>query len=279
MSKGEPNASMRASWLVLVLGGGDLGTGVTHRLSRCGFQVIVAELAQPTAVRRTVAFASAVYEGEVEVEGIRSALAADADEAKRLLDRGLVPVVVSGSQGLRPLISPDIIVDARMAKRNLGTCLGDASIVIGLGPGFTAGRDVHAVVETNRGHNLGRVILAGTAEPNTGIPSHVQGHAHDRVLWSPCNGTFQAVLSIGDLVTEGQQVASISGVAVSAPIRGVVRGLAHDGLVVQEGQKVGDIDPRGVREHCFTISDKARAVAGGVIEAILFLQRHLAAPD
>jgi xanthine dehydrogenase accessory factor len=274
----EPKASICASWLVLVLGGGDLGTGVAHRLSRCGFEVIVAELAQPSAVRRTVAFGSAVYEGEVEVEGIRSALAADADEARRLLDQGTIPVMIASPRRLRRMISPDVLVDARMAKRNLGTHLGDAPIVVGLGPGFTAGQDVQAVVETNRGHNLGRVILAGTAERNTGIPSPVQGHAHDRVLWSPCNGTFQAVLSIGDLVNQGQQVASVSGTAILAPIGGVVRGLAHDGLVVQEAQKVGDIDPRGVREYCFTISDKARAVGGGVIEAILFLHRHLAAP-
>jgi len=270
---------MCASWLVLVLGGGDLGTGVAHRLSRCGFRVIVAERAQPTVVRRSVAFASAVYEGEFEVEGIRSALSADADEARRLLDQGTIPVMISSPQGLHGTVSPHVIVDARMAKRNLGTHLGDAPIVVGLGPGFTAGQDVHAVVETNRGHNLGRVILAGTAEPNTGIPSPVQGHGHDRVLWSPCNGTFREVLSIGNLVTQGQQVASVSGTAVSAPIRGVVRGLAHDGVVVQEGQKVGDIDPRGLREYCFTISDKARAVGGGVVEAIFFLHRRLAAPD
>jgi len=274
LSNGKLNAGMCASWLVLVLGGGDLGTGVAHRLFRCGFKVAVGELAQPTALRRAVAFASAVYVGEIEVEGIRAVVAENACAAKTLMDQGLIPVMTSGPHRLRSMVSPHIIVDARMAKRNLGTRLQDAPIVVGLGPGFTAGEDVHAVVETNRGHYLGRVILAGLAEPDTGVPGPVQGHARDRVLWSPCYGRFGTVLSIGDRVTRGQQVASVSGIGIVAHIQGVVRGLAHDGLVVQEGQKVGDIDPRGVREYCFTISDKARAVAGGVLEAILFLQRH-----
>ncbi len=270
---------MRAWWLVLVLGGGDLGTGVAHRLSRCAFRVVVGELAQPSAVRRTVAFASAVYEGQIEVEGVCAALAADASEVRKLSDQGAVPVLVSSVERLRSMLAPDVIVDARMAKCNLGIGIRDAPIVIGLGPGFTAGRDVHAVVETNRGHYLGRVILDGTAQPDTGIPSAVQGHAQDRVVWSPSQGTFRTAVCIGEFVTQGQHIASVNGVRISAPMPGLVRGLAHDGLVVQEGQKVGDIDPRRVRDYLFTISDKARAVAGGVVEAILFLQRHLTTPD
>jgi xanthine dehydrogenase accessory factor len=269
---------MCTEWLVLILGGGDLGTGVAHRLSRCGFRVIVGELAQPTVVRRTVAFASAVYQNGIEVEGIQAISASDSAEALSLVAAEIVAVMTASADRLRSMFLPHVIVDARMAKRNLGTNPEDAPIVVGLGPGFTAGLDVHAVVETNRGHHLGRVILSGTAEPDTGIPSPVQGHASNRVLWSPCHGTLRTMASIGQSVTKGQQVASVDTVPVSAPIQGILRGLAHDGLVVEKGQKVGDVDPRGVREYCFTISDKARGVAGGVLEAILLLQRRLTTP-
>jgi xanthine dehydrogenase accessory factor len=275
----EHVSRMLASLLVLVLGGGDLGTGVAHRLWRCGFRVVIGELAQPTAVRRTVAFASAVYEGNVEVEGIHAAFAADEPEAARLLHQGVVPVMIAESKSLPSMLKPHIIVDARMAKRNIGTSIGDAPIVIGLGPGFRAGQDAHAVIETNRGHHLGRVIFVGTAEPNTGIPGAVTGHTRDRVLWSPSHGTLRTEATIGEFVAKGQHVASVEDAHIPAPIQGVVRGLAHNGLQVETGQKVGDVDPRGVRDYCFTISDKARAVAGGVVEAILFLQRGLTAPD
>ncbi len=269
---------MSASGLVLVLGGGDLGTGVAHRLFRCRFRVVVGELVQPTVVRRAVAFASAVYEGTIEVEGTRASLAADAAEAQSLLGQREVPVMTQVADNLRRMVSPDVVVDARMAKRNLGTSLNDAPIVIGLGPGFAAGQDVHAVVETNRGHHLGRVILQGSAEPDTGSPSPVQGHAQDRVLRSPDRGILTTVAAIGEAVSQGQLVASVGSADIVAPIGGVVRGLAHHGLAVEKGQKVGDIDPRGVREYCFTISDKSRAVAGGVLEAVLFLQGCLPRP-
>jgi xanthine dehydrogenase accessory factor len=237
--------------------------------------VVVGELPQPTVVRLAVALASAVYEGQIEIDGIRAEFARGVSEAKRLIERGTLPVMTSSAATLQSLLSPHVIVDARMAKRNLGIRATDAPIVVGLGPGFRAGEDVHAVIETQRGHHLGTVILAGTAEPDTGIPSAVQGHARDRVLWSPGHGTLRPAVRIGDTVRQGEHIASVDDLAVLAPIGGVVRGLAHQGLEVHEGQKIGDIDPRGVHDYCFTISDKARAVAGGVLEAILFLQRRL----
>lgn len=270
---------MASSSLVLVLGAGDLGTGVAHRLARCGFPVVLGELPQPTVVRRAVAFASAVYEGCVQVEAIRAALARDLSTAERLLRGGVLPVMIATDQSLADLLGPQVIVDARMAKRNLGISRADAPLVIGLGPGFVAGKDVNAVIETQRGHHLGCVILQGAAKPNSGIPGAVQGHTSDRVLRAPRRGTLRSAAAIGGLVVEGQHVGYVEGTTIEAPISGVVRGLAHDGLTVEKGQKVGDIDPRGIREHCFTISDKARAVAGGVLEAILVLQRILTTPD
>nr|MBC7243745.1 EF2563 family selenium-dependent molybdenum hydroxylase system protein [Chloroflexota bacterium] len=259
--------------VVLIRGGGDLGTGVAYRLHRAGFKVIIAELAQPLVIRRTVAFASAVYEGRMAVEGVEARLTHDLAEIEEFLAQGIVPVIVDPEGELISTLQPDVIVDARMAKRNLGTTITQAPIVIGLGPGFIAGQDVHAVIETARGHNLGRVILQGSAEPDTHIPGLVQGYGRERVLWAPCAGTFHGLLRIGDQVEAGQTVAYVAEQPVLASISGVLRGLLHNGLSVHEGQKVGDIDPRGTVEHCFTISDKALAISGGVLEAILYLRR------
>jgi len=259
--------------LVLVRGGGDLGTGVAHRLHRAGFKVVVGELPQPLVIRCTVAFASAVYEGHVEVEEVEARLASNKMGVENLLSQSIVPVIVDPAGEMIPILAPKVVVDARMAKRNLGTTLSDAPIVIGLGPGFIASQDVHAVVETMRGHNLGRVILQGSAEPDTHVPGLVQGYGLERVLWAPCEGCFQSYVDIGERVGAGQIVAQVAGQPIRASISGVLRGLLHDGLLVREGQKVGDIDPRGIAEYCFTISDKARAVGGGVLEAILYLLR------
>ncbi len=263
------------STVVLVRGGGDLGTGSAHRLHRAGFQVVVSELPEPTVIRRTVAFASAVFEGSVEVEGLLAKLAHDVTEARLLLHRDIVPVVVDPAGDTVAILQPDVLVDARMAKRNLGTSLADAAIVVGLGPGFCAGQDVHAVVETNRGHDLGRVILHGSAQPDTHVPGLVQGHGRGRVLWAPSAGPFRGLLHIGCDVEAGQVVAMVGKHPVESSISGVLRGILHDDLWVHEGQKVGDVDPRSVVEHCFTISDKARAVGGAVLEALLFLRHHL----
>jgi xanthine dehydrogenase accessory factor len=256
--------------LVIVKGGGDLGTGVAYRLHRAGMRVVVTEQAQPTVIRRAVAFATAVYEGEIEFEGVVARRAQDASEAMRFLGEGLVPVVVDPNVTLRHRLKPTAIVDAIIAKRNLGTTIHDAPIVVALGPGFTAGVDVHAVVETKRGHYLGRVILEGQAAPDTAVPGAVMGYKRERVLFSPAEGPFRAERHIGDRVTEGQVVAYVGDAPVKANISGVLRGLLTEGLPVREGMKIGDIDPRGVVEHCFTISDKALSVGGGVLEAILY---------
>lgn len=268
---------MREPPLVLIRGAGDLGTGTAHRLHRAGLKVVMGELEQPTAIRRAVAFASAVYEGHIQVEGVEAVLATRASDVERLLVEGIVPVLIDDAGEALAWLRPDVLVDARLAKRNLGTRLTDATIVIGLGPGFTAGRDVDAVIETSRGHHLGRVILEGSAEPDTGIPGLIEGHGRERVLIAPCPGPFVGHAHIGDRVQEGQSVAAVAGQPLKAGVSGVVRGLLHDSLLVHKGQKVGDIDPRGIVEFCFTISDKARAIGGAVLEAILYLRQHLTA--
>jgi len=254
--------------LILIRGGGDLATGVAHRLHRAGFTVMVTELPQPLAVRRAVSFAEAVYSERITVEGVTAHLAPDpmVGMAYTVLDE--IPVVVDADDTMVKQMRPSIVVDARMAKKNLGTRLTDAPLVIGLGPGFTAGEDCHAVVETNRGHNLGRVYSEGSAEPDTGQPEPVQGFAVQRVLRTPCDGIFSAQRQIGDVVKAGETLALVNSEPIRAQFDGVVRGLLHDGLRVTAGMKVGDLDPRGVREYCFVISDKARAVGGGVLEAI-----------
>ncbi len=255
--------------LVLIKGAGDLGTGVAHRLHRAGMQVVVTELAQPTVIRRAVSLAEAVYEGEAAVEGLRARLVQDAREARRALAAGVAPVLVDPQANITAELHPHAVVDARMAKRNLGTRLDEAEVVVGLGPGFVAGRDVHAVIETARGHYLGRVLLAGEAAPDTGVPGAVGGESARRILRAPADGVFQAFRRIGDPVAEDEALAQVDDQPVEARLSGVLRGILRDGLTVHRGMKVGDIDPRGVRDYCFTISDKALAVGGGVLEAIL----------
>lgn len=271
----EPDAP---TILVLIRGGGDLGTGVAHRLHRAGFRVTVTELAEPLVIRRAVSFATAVFDGSIEVEGVRAVLVRSVAQALESLARGDVPVLIDPAGTCAASLRPTAIVDARMAKRNLGVGLADAPIVIGLGPGFTAGLDVHAVIETARGHNLGRVLLTGAAEPDTHVPGPIQGIGRERVLSSPGSGTFRALATIGQRVASGQIVAEVGGQPIRSAIDGVVRGLLHDEMTVLPGQKVGDIDPRGVVEHCHTISDKARAIGGGVLEGILYLRQHLTMP-
>lgn len=259
---------------VVVKGGGDLATGVAHRLHRAGLRVVVTELARPMVIRRAVSFASALYEGDIVVDGVRACKGDGVDAVQRLLDQGIVPVIVDPHADVIQRLCPQVVVDAIMAKRNLGTSVDDAPVVIGLGPGFTAGVDVHAVIETMRGHHLGKVIMEGSALPDTGVPGSIEGHTRDRVLKSPGEGCFRACASIGDQVEAGDVVAHVDGQPLLARISGVLRGILHDGLNVKEGQKVGDVDPRGVVEHCFTISDKARAIGGGVLEAIMYLWRR-----
>lgn len=255
--------------LVVVRGGGDLATGIIHRIWRAGFKVMATEIAQPMAIRRTVSFAEAVYSVEMEVEGVKAQWASNESQAQEILSRGIIPILVDVKGHLIKKIKPFAVVDAIIAKRNLGIQLTDAPIVIGVGPGFTAGEDVHAVIETQRGHDLGRVITNGTAAPNTSIPGVIKGFARERVLYARAAGSFRGCRRISDFVQAGELVAYVDDLEIRAKISGVLRGILHDGLYVDAGTKVGDIDPRGIKEHCFTISDKARAIAGGVLEALM----------
>jgi len=259
--------------LILLRGGGDLATGVAHRLHAAGLTLLISELAQPTCVRRAVSFAEAVYAGSITVEGVTARRAPDPMVGMAYTVLNEIPVMVDDGTVVMQM-HPAVVIDARLAKRSAGTTINDAPLVIGLGPGFTAGVDCHAVVETNRGHNLGRVYWEGNAEADTGEPEPVQGYTAKRVLRAPANGLFQGALEIGDLVKKGQVIASVNGKPIKAQFDGVLRGLLHDDLRVIVGMKVGDLDPRGAREFCFSISDKARAVGGGVLEAVLAGQRY-----
>lgn len=268
---------MRIQFLTLVKSGGDLATGVAHRLFRCGFPVVCTELPQPTVVRRTVAFAEAVYSGEVTVEGVTARRVDSVRQVRATLAEGIVPVLVDPQARAIRSLRPRVVVDAIMAKRNTGATIADAPVVIGLGPGFEAGVDCHAVVETLRGHNLGRVILSGAAAPNTGTPAVRSGFGEERVLRAPAAGIIQPVHFIGDRVEKGEVVARVDGYEVRAGVSGLLRGMIKEGLVVRTGLKVGDVDPGADRSACYTISDRALAVAGGVVEAIMFLVHRQAA--
>jgi xanthine dehydrogenase accessory factor len=237
-----------------------------------GFPVVILEVEKPTMVRRTVSFAQAIYDGEMIIEGIKAKLAKSPEDAIDMIDQEILPILIDPKGESIEKLKPLAIVDAILAKKNLGTHKDMASIVIGVGPGFTAGEDVHAVIETMRGHFLGRVILKGQAIPNTGVPGEIGGHDIDRVLRAPIEGEFKATRKIGDIVKKGEIVAYVGEKPVPATISGVLRGLLQDGLAVTPGYKIGDIDARDVAEHCLTISDKARSVGGGVLEALLYLQ-------
>jgi xanthine dehydrogenase accessory factor len=257
--------------IILVRGGGELASGVAHRLHRSHFKICMTEISHPLAVRREVAFSEAIYEGEKEVEGVRAKLVSKPEEIESPWKKEIIPILVDpDAKKTRKFLKPDVLVDAILAKKNLGTQISDAPLVIGLGPGFTAGADVHIVVETNRGQGLGRMILNGTAEPDTGIPGEIGGYTIDRVLRTMKKGIFHPQKSIGDRVDEGAVVAVADDFPVIAKIGGIVRGLLREGAEVKKGMKVGDIDPRGKKQSCFTISDKARAIGGGVLEAILY---------
>ena len=254
---------------ILVRGGGDLASGVAWRLFHCGFRVLVTEIDEPMAVRRRVSFCEAVYDGATEVEGVRAVLIQEPSQAEEIWAQRAIPVIVDPLCRCRQVLSPAVLIDAILAKKNMGTTIHDAPLVIALGPGFEAGRDAHFVVETNRGHRLGRLLFTGKAEPDTGIPGSVMGHATDRVLRAPADGPWQNRLDIGDIVRKGECVGTVNDLEVKAAIDGILRGLIHPGVDITKGLKIGDIDPRPIRENCFTISEKALAIAGGVLEGIL----------
>lgn len=255
--------------LVLLRGGGDLATGVAARLTRCGFHVIVLEIAMPLAVRRLVALAEAVYEGKVLIEDLRGQKVEDAIAALQVVREGGIPVLVDPHAESRKRLQAIVLVDGRMRKEAPELGMEVAPFIVGLGPGFTAGLDCHAVVETNRGHNLGRVYWEGNAEADTAVPERVTHYDADRVLRAPTSGIFEGRISLGSIVHQGDVVAAVDDVPLEAPFEGALRGLLHSGLHVEGGMKVGDLDPRGEISYCYQISDKALSVGGGVLEAIL----------
>jgi xanthine dehydrogenase accessory factor len=255
--------------IAVVKGGGDLGSGVAWRLWNVGFRVICTDLAQPLVIRRTVAFSNAIYEGRALVEGVSAERIGAADEAFFAWSQNTLPVIVDPDARVVDIYKPEVIVDAIMAKRNTGTTLAHAPRVVALGPGFVAGVDCHAVVETQRGHDLGRVLWSGSAAPNTGVPGVIGGEGERRVVRAPADGRIYGRRAIGDAVKAGEVIASIDQTPVLATIDGMLRGMLHDRVRVSAGMKIADIDPRGVRAHCYTISDKALAIAGGVLEAVL----------
>jgi len=254
---------------ICIKGGGDIGSGVAWRLYHCGFKVFVTETRRPMAVRRKVAFSEAVYDQSTVVEGVEGRLVQGSEEIPLVWEQHKIPVLVDPSCRSREMIEPHVVVDAILAKKNLGTTIHDAPLVIALGPGFEAGKDAHFVVETNRGHRLGRLLTAGSAEPDTGVPGPVLGITTDRVLRAPGDGLWKTDLGIGNLVKKGERIGSVSGISVNATVGGVLRGLIRPGIPVKKGLKIGDIDPRGNPDHCDTISEKALAVSGGILEAIL----------
>jgi xanthine dehydrogenase accessory factor len=254
---------------VLIRGGGELATAVACRLADSHFKVIMTEVAQPQAVRRNVSFCEAVYEGTKTVEGKTARLVSSAGETKAAWKAGQLALIVDPDVTIRSDLLPDVEIDAIIAKKNLGTRKSDAELVIGLGIGFEAGKDVHVVIETNRGHNLGRIMRKGIAEADTGNPGNIGGYTTERVMRAPRDGTFKTVKKIGDMVKAGDTVAYVGPEPVKAAIPGIVRGLLRDGTQVTKGLKAGDVDPRGNKEYCYTISDKGRTISGGVLEAIL----------
>ena len=261
--------------LVVIRGAGDIATGIALRLWRARIQVVMTDLAKPTAIRRTVCFSEAIVHGEAVVEGVTARCAADPKEALDLLEKGILPVLMDPECACRAGLKPDALVDAILAKKNLGTSITDAPVVVAVGPGFTAGVDCHAVVETMRGHYLGRAIYDGSAMPNTGIPGLIGGFAGERVLRAPADGVFRQLVEIGAQVKMGDVAATVNGEPMICTLDGVLRGILADGTPVFKGMKAGDIDPRCAIEHCYCASDKALAVGGGVLEAVLNLTAAL----
>ena len=303
------NQIIKKNLLIICRGAGDLATGIIHRLHRAGHRVIALETDYPAAIRRQVSFCEAVYDGSAAVEGVTARLVpalADAESdtetysgindtpaahiasekwdssvIEAVLEAGEVPLLIDQKGESIALLKPDVVVDAIIAKKNLGTTIDMAPLVIGVGPGFTAGQDVHLVIESMRGHNLARIITDGMAQPNTGVPGNIAGFTSERVIHAPAAGYIYDVRKIGDIVQKGDEIARIypdkgsydnklsEYVPVNATITGIIRGLIREGYYFKEGFKIADIDPRESElSNCFTISDKARSIAGSVLEAV-----------
>jgi len=260
---------------ILIRGGGDLGSGVAFRLHRVGWNVVITEIEKPLVLRRTVSFANAIYENDVNVEGIIARYAKDSQDIPELFDKREIPVLISPERFSFPEYQPDVIVDARLLKKFVEYSLNTKPMVIGLGPGFKVGMNCHAVIETNRGHYLGRALWEGEAITDTGIPGTVSQKSNERVLRSPASGYVQSNAALGTFLKKGELIGSIADKPILAPFDGCLRGLMHDGVYVEEGLKIGDFDPRLDENLINFISEKSLAIAGGVLEAILTYQNTI----
>lgn len=253
-----------------IKGAGEMASAVAWRLYQANLRrIFMMEVPLPLAVRRRVSFCEALHTDQQTIEGVTGVLAATRQQIEAAWANGFIPVTADPEWQQVKESQPDVVIDAILAKRNLGTALMEAALVIGLGPGFTAGQDTHMVIETNRGHHLGRIITKGSAQPNTGIPGSIGGYTEERVLRAPVAGVFNACQDIGAMIKREGRLGDVAGIEVRASIDGVVRGLIRSGVHVSRGMKLGDIDPRGDPSFCDTISDKARAISGSVLEAIL----------
>ena len=269
---------IRDKQLIIVRGGGDIATGTIHKLSRSGYPVLVLESEHPSAIRRKVAFSEAVYDGKAQVEDMLCFYAENLGEARKIMEQGYPALMTDPDCNVLKEVCPWALVDGILAKKNLGTHRGMADKTIALGPGFVAGEDVDLVIETMRGHNLGRIITKGAALPNTGVPGKIGGYDKERVIYAPTAGKVHIICDIGDTVTKGQPIAEIVSdhgcVPVAATISGLVRGMIRENFPVTEGFKMADIDPREEEyKNCFTISDKARCIAGSVLEGLMYLEK------
>lgn len=258
--------------IIIVRGGGDIASGTINRLHNMGFRVLVLEISKPNFIRRKVCYGEAVYEGEFSLEGTVSKLACSLEEIYSIWEEKKIPVYIDPEMKILEKLSPDVIIDGILAKKNLGMSKELAPVTIGLGPGFEAGKNVHAVIETNRGHNLGRIIYEGKAAENTGIPGIIQGYGKERVIYASAEGILKTVHDIGDVVQKDEIIAYIGTEPVKASLTGLIRGMIRGGSFVKKGLKISDIDPREDQlENCYTISDKARTISGGAAEAVFFL--------
>jgi len=256
--------------IVLIKGGGEVASGIAHRLRRSHFRVCLTEIAKPLAVSRGTAFSEAVFDEVKTIEGVTAELVSvSPEEIYRVWQQGNISIVIDPEASVKEKIQPDVLVDAIMAKRNIGTKITDASLVIGMGTGFYAGRDAHIVVETNQGNNLGRVILDGEAEENTGTPVAIGELARERVVWAPSPGIFTTDKEIGDSVITHQIIGWVGDQPLEAPISGMLRGLLRNGVRISKGSKLVEVDPINDRAVCYAIRDKMRAIAGGALEAIM----------
>lgn len=260
--------------LVIVRGGGDVATGTIQKLNRVGFDVLVLEIEKPTCIRRNVAVAQAIFDGEIQIEDIRAIRCENIDKIQRAFDDNLIAVAVDPEGKLIEKLKPICLIDGILAKKNLGTDRKMAPITIGLGPGFEAGSDVDLVIETNRGHDLGRLIFEGPATVNTGNPGNINGLTTERILRAPASGKVHIIKDLGSVVKKGDVVAEVAGKEVLAGLDGMVRGMINEGLEVYSGMKIGDVDPRVIPRNAKTISDKARLIGGGALEGLLIMKRR-----